>query len=53
MSILMGDHRKTPTSEAARKEDAAGCWWLTSVILATREAEIRRTEVRFEASLGK
>jgi hypothetical protein len=28
-----------------RKTAAAGCYWLTLIILATREAEIRRIEV--------
>jgi hypothetical protein len=28
------------------KNTAAGCWWLTPVILATQEAEIRRIVVR-------
>jgi hypothetical protein len=29
------------------KEDViAGCWWLTPVILATQEAEIRRAAVQ-------
>jgi hypothetical protein len=29
-----------------RKTTVAGCWWLTPVILASREAEIRRIEVQ-------
>jgi hypothetical protein len=33
------------------KSDIARFWWLTPVILATQEAEIRR--IQFEASLGK
>jgi hypothetical protein len=27
-------------------QDLAGCWWLTPIILATREAEIRRITVQ-------
>jgi hypothetical protein len=27
----------------------AGCWWLTPVILATQEAEIRRTKVQSQS----
>jgi hypothetical protein len=27
----------------------AGCWWLTSIILATQEAEMRRTEVQSQS----
>jgi hypothetical protein len=33
---------ETPVSKITQ---AAECWWLTSVILATQEAEIRRIEV--------
>jgi hypothetical protein len=29
-----------------RKSNTARCWWLTSVILATQEAEIRRITVQ-------
>jgi hypothetical protein len=29
-----------------KNDKQAGCWWLTSVILATQEAEIRRIMVR-------
>jgi hypothetical protein len=29
-----------------RKNQRAGCWWLTPVILATQEVEIRRIMVR-------
>jgi hypothetical protein len=46
-----------------RKTFQAGHWWLTPVILATQEAEIRRitvvilatqeAEIRLEATLGK
>jgi hypothetical protein len=28
-----------------KKESKTGCWWLTPVILATQEAEIRRIKV--------
>jgi hypothetical protein len=28
-----------------QKPETAGCWWLTPVILATQEAEIRRITV--------
>jgi hypothetical protein len=30
---------------AMKRNNLAGCWWLTSVILATQEAEIRRIMV--------
>jgi hypothetical protein len=30
----------------------AGHWWLTSIILATQEAKIRRTEVRSKPRQG-
>jgi hypothetical protein len=29
-----------------KKDVRAGCWWLTPVILAAQEADIRRIEVR-------
>jgi hypothetical protein len=29
-----------------KRESGAGCWWLTPVILATQEAEIRKIEIR-------
>jgi hypothetical protein len=43
---LWADHRK----EVLEIKDNGGHWWLTPVILATQEAEIRRIS---EASLGK
>jgi hypothetical protein len=33
-----------------QKSDRAGYWWLTPAVLATQEAEIRRTVV--QSSLG-
>jgi hypothetical protein len=37
----------TPVRMAANKKTkTAGCWWLTPVILATQEAEIRRITIQ-------
>jgi hypothetical protein len=33
-----------------KKEPVVECWWLTSIILATREAEIRK--IAIEATMG-
>jgi hypothetical protein len=37
---------KTIPGKSARTYLKAGCWWLTSIILATQEAQIRRTVVQ-------
>jgi hypothetical protein len=51
---------RTKGVQVLKNEFLAGRWWLTPVILATQEAEIRRITVfcvcrgsRFEASPGK
>jgi hypothetical protein len=33
-------------NSGGRKPKEAGCWWLTPVIVATQEAEIRKIMVR-------
>jgi hypothetical protein len=35
-----------PFDGLIKNKNLAGCWWLRPVILATREAEIRRISVR-------
>jgi hypothetical protein len=55
-NIVIHTHTHTHTHEyysALKREEKAGHWWLTRVILAAQEAEIRRIVVQFEASLGK
>jgi hypothetical protein len=38
------------SGKSTRILNLAGCWWLTPVILATQEAEIRRIEVQNDPS---
>jgi hypothetical protein len=39
------DERRRGRKEVSKKKGGTGCWWLIPVILATQEAEIRRTVV--------
>jgi hypothetical protein len=42
----MESHKPETVKIIIGKKNEAGCWWLTPVILATHEAEIRRITVR-------
>jgi hypothetical protein len=44
-------HRAEKRASGLKSNDSAGCCWLTPIILATHEAEIRG--LWFKASLGK
>jgi hypothetical protein len=44
---------KSPVIQSTQKQLCTGCWWLTPVILATYEAEIRRIAVQVQGQSGK
>jgi hypothetical protein len=45
MHTANGFGTNVPKTHTGEKTASAGCWWLTLVIPATQEAEIRRIEV--------